>query len=452
MNKLLKPITEDIESNVGDTLTPEIIENVESVISTGEMVDEVTDNLEVVENSAERIEEVVGTQDSNNSTVHENTIKTDIDGDPIVVSDEELPSVVEEQIVRENLVMESVATSLGFRSSLKSSATSQFYSALNINPVKTNLENHGSRKEYVLSKYKVHSEGFFSALGKLGNAIWEGIIKLIQMIKEWLLKFMGFKKDINTFCTQLYKRLESTPDEKIELVVPELSGVSGASIVIALSNPETPFENAYNLFEAITGSVNDYERRQSTYGNKIGDGLFAKIARAVSEGYFSTLSSQIVRRFEGLKKNKLNFRSIASVTVKGGCGYYVGTNNTYGIVVGKSDDKREALIRIYESDITNIEIKFPDAREVKEIAMRLISILLAHIKTYERMSRDADAFMKLIDEKSLLKVDPTASEEAQLYAKKVIAEYVKGTKNIICLPNVYLSAIKKLVSFIEIKK
>ena len=67
------------------------------------------------------------------------------------------------------------------------------------------------------------------------------------------------------------------------------------------------------------------------------------------------------------------------------------------------------------------------------------------------MSKDADKFMRTINEGHFIKIDDTASPEGQHFAKLTIAEYVKGTKNIICLPNVYLNAVKMLMGCIEIK-
>lgn len=460
MNVLLKTIQEDIGLDNVEVGT-EVPMGVEAVLNAGEEVDEVSENLENVVEVSEKVEDVTEIQEKNMESVHENQLVSNEDGELVPVSEEEIPSVIEEQIVKENLVMESIAASLGFKSTLKSSATTGLYSLLGVNIVKPNMESKLSKKAVAINKYKSHCEGFMDAAKKLGAAVWKGIVELIRAIKEWILKLLGFKKDINTYCTQLYRRLESVKDENIELVTPTISGVSGASIVIALEYLDGPFDNAYSLFDAMTGSIHDYEVHSAQYavntaGSGVG-GLFNTLVEvfvnAGAEVLMSDIGLKIAKRFENVKKNKLVFdKSIANVTSKGGFGYYVGNNNTYGIVVGSVKDPKEAYIRIYESDISSVEITFNNASDVKHKAMNLIKTLLTNLKTYEKLSRDVDAFMKLIDEQKFIKFDTTAPEEAQNFARKVVAEYVKGVKNIICLPNVYLAAIKQLVSMIEIKK
>lgn len=451
INPIVSMHMESVEEIDNSPLSPENVENVENFINSGSEVDRVEDNLSSIEESVQMVEKVRDVQVANLSSVDQGIILKSPDEEPVKVQIEEVPEMIDSQIISESFVMESAASRLGLKSTLGSSATKQLYGVLGVNVKKTNIESNATPMQLSLAKYRSHCEGFMSAVGKLGNLIWDGIIKLIRAIKEWIVKFFGFKKDIDKYCTTIFNKLESTPIENIQLIQDKIVGVSGPALVAGVACKDTPFENSYDLFEAIRGSVDDIERHEAKLGSRIGDGLIEKIALGFTDGVFRVVGSKIASRFDGLKKRQLQFLSCVKMSVKGGTGYYIGSNNSYGVLVSKGEDSKSALIRMFESDINSYEIEFSSSGEVVNIIKSIIRSLLANIKVYERMSKDADKFMHTINEGHFIKIDDTASPEGQHFAKITVAEYIKGTKNIICLPNVYLNAVKMLMGCIEIK-
>lgn len=452
INSIISMHMESIEEIDNSPLSPENVENVENFINSGNEIDRVEDDLSSIEDSVEMVERVKDVQEANLSSVDQGIILKSPDEEPVKVRIEEVPEMIDSQIVSESFVMESAASRLGLKSELGLSATKQLYGVLGVNVKKINIESDATPVQLSIAKYRTHCEGFMSAVGKFGNLIWDGIIKLIRAIKEWIAKFFVFKKDIDKYCTAIFNKLESTPIENIQLIQDKIVGVSGPALVAGIACKDTPFENSYDLFEAIRGSVDDIERHEVKLGSRIGDGLIEKIALGFTDGAFRIVGSKIASRFDGLKKRQLKFLSCVKMSVKGGTGYYIGSNNSYGVLVSKGEDSKTALIRMFESDIDSYEIEFSSSGEVVNIIKSIIRSLLANIKVYERMSKDADKFMRAINEGHFIKIDDTASPEGQHFAKLTVAEYVKGTKNIICLPNVYLNAVKMLMGCIEIKK
>lgn len=226
INRLLASACEDINAGqVGPNEAESFEEGTDLATQEGDL-DAAATELNSVEEAQQKLEEIKDAQDINIKVMEEDKAPEDVVTEVVasgeenaavvpaeggaevseVVLSEKLPEdeaaavdTIEAQMQNEQLVVESIAGTLGFVGTFSKSATAQLYAELGLRTGKPGLVNcneargTSNARAHAIQLYKAHSEGIGETAKRLATSAWEGVKKFINKVIEFLASIFTAK-------------------------------------------------------------------------------------------------------------------------------------------------------------------------------------------------------------------------------------------------------------------
>lgn len=477
VNPILQAKMESLETEVIEEVSEEqaqAFEEGQELAASEKAMDAAHSDLSAVETAVDDMEKLQEAQEKNiqimEGTVSEEVPASDPESKPVdgevapespenvevneAVMSEPLPEnedqaveAIDEQIQNEELVMESIAASLGFKAKFGNSATKQFYSGLGIRTSKKSrsvsmMESRnasaGTKKERAIQAYKSHCEGIGDAVKKMGSAVWSGLVKMMKAVMDFIHKILSNANNIIKKFTTVEAKIEDiikSPDNyKLNDVFTKgYTDITAASVLAGCVNPSDAVDNVLNLNgpsnEALDILIEMYTKIDSGQVNP------EEIAGMLSN--LEKLSSKINHKplkFEGVEFNDSEMKGVFL-----GAGIYHQTD-----INAEGGD-----VKINEAKSVNIKFS-----SVKDLAERMKLIVEAFdAATIKKIVNDGQTTMKKckdlhghiekIVSKSSMDKDGVAN------IKKKTSEALKQTKAIYGVVQTAVSALTLLGSGLE---
>lgn len=267
VNPILKAHLENLGDSAIDSVTEEHVEGFEDgqeLIKSEIEFDESSSNVSDVQGAVDELTQLQEAQDHNievmetgnvpeGEQVQDESIPSEVNDaamtEPLPSDEDQVVDVIDEQIKNEEMVMESIASTLGFKASFGKSATSQMYAHLGIRTSKSNKtanmesrNSKGSRKAVAIQVYKSHCEGVMDTVKKLGGAVWDGIKKMIKAVIDFIRKIINnasaLIKSIQTVEVKFEDIIKNPDQFKLNDVFTKgYTEVSPASVFAGCVNP-----------------------------------------------------------------------------------------------------------------------------------------------------------------------------------------------------------------------
>lgn len=367
--------------------------------------------------------------------------------EPLPENEDQAVEVIDEQIQNEELVMESIAASLGFKAKFGNSATKQLYAGLGIRTSKTSrgvgMESRnaaaGAKKERAIQAYKSHCEGIGDAVKKMGSAVWSGIVKLMKAVMDFIHKIISNANNIIKKFTTVEVKIEDiikNPDnyKLTDVFTKGYTDVTAASVLVGCVNPSDAVENALNL----TGPSNEVLDILIGIYTKINSGQVNPEEIAGMLSNLEKISSKINHKplkFEGVEFNDSEMK-----------GVFLGTGIYY-----QTDVNSEGVATVKVNEAKSVNIKFSS---VKDLAERMKLIVDAFdAATVKKIANDGQEVLKKCKAlHSLLEKaasDSSIDKEEVEKIKKDTSGSLKQTKAIYSIVQTAVSALALLGTGLE---
>lgn len=443
LNPILQARMENLETEVIEEVSDEqaqAFEEGQELAASEKAMDDAHDDLSAVEAAVSDMEKLQEAQEKNvqimEGTVSEEVPASEPESQPVegevsedaevneAVMSEPLPEnedqaveVIDEQIQNEELVMESIAASLGFKAKFGNSATKQLYAGLGIRTSKKSrsvgmMESRnasaGTKKARAIQAYKSHCEGIGDAVKKLGGAAWDGIKKFIQSIIDFVkLMVSGFgsiEKNVKAMKQKAseIKRSINNYDLSDEMKK-GLTKVNPATLIIDLVNPPLAMFNA-----------------------KVINGIFKSIPDI----------NKFEEFFDGLYGNTLKFKTAKFKNVDG-----------IGLIASNGIGRVFNGAFLFD-ECESISAKFGEASDAVDFVLVMADQFTKDGKEY---MNDANAVMSTLD-KLKKELDKLENAEDAGFIKKALQQALKAAKESTSAPKYVVSAMGLALKHIVSKK
>lgn len=224
---------------------------------------------------------------------------------PLPEDEDQAVEVVDEQIQNEELVMESIASSLGFKATFGKSATSQMYAHLGVRTSKVKrgaLEARhakSSKKQHAINAYKSHMEGVGDAIKKLGGAAWDGIKKMIKAVIDFVKTMLSGFGSIVKNAKAIKSKAEAIEKEMGQYELSEeiskgITEITPATLLLDMDKPTTALVNANIVNRTIKGlgsMISTPEKMNNLFEGMSGHVLSFRTAKFKEIGKTAVISS-----------------------------------------------------------------------------------------------------------------------------------------------------------------
>lgn len=355
VNPILKAHMENLGDSAIDSVTEEHVEGFkdgQELVESELEFDKASSDVDDVQGAVSDLTHLQEAQDHNIEVMETDKLpeggQTQDGSEPIETNEaamnEPLPSdenqvvdVIDEQIKNEEMVMESIASSLGFKATFGKSATSQMYAHLGIRTSKSNrtanMESRnakGSKKAVAIQVYKSHCEGVGDTVKKLGAAAWEGIKKMIKAVIDFIRKISNnvsaIIKNIQTVEVKFEDIIKNPEQFKLSDVFKNgYTEISPASIFAGCVNPHDIAGNVLDSIDPSFEILKVYEEFGNTDPKDfavVGEKIVKKCMDIVNSFKFKTL------KFDGVE---FSDRDTAGTLCKTGIWTMEGVNEAKSV-------------------------------------------------------------------------------------------------------------------------